>query len=283
MKKIIFSTAIVLSMILAGLNVKADSLAVIYSNFGTNMGFDTNTAHSYFVTGSSFPSTCPTSAPCITSESLAVQFTPSANYTFNKAQLAVFLESGTNTLDVYIETDSSGFPGSIISAFQVNGQMTSSPGIIGVGDSLPGVSLLQGPADPTLMQGTAYWLVAYAPSADTQAAWSWNSTKDSPTGVVTCQTLTLTGCTFSPSNLAVNSNPNPAATMDWAWVPGTLQVPSENINTSLNLFRPVFEIDGSPTSVTPPSAVPEPASSLLFCTGFLGLCLILRQRHFVVD
>lgn len=232
----------------------AHATSIIYSNFGPGMSFDT--VDSYYVTGSSFSSTCPPSpASCdvVLAESVGVQFTPSSTYTFDDVQVPVFLQAGTNSLDVYLETDSSGQPGSIVSEFQVDDEMTSSPTVLLVGEGQAGVTLVQGAADPTLDMGSAYWLVLSAGAADTEAAWSFNSVGDISTSTdlaVSCSVNLTTGAVSCYSS----------ATGPWLLAPG--------------IEQPAFEIDGT----VPSSTVPEPGTVALMALGLLAILFIGPQR-----
>lgn len=272
MVKTIKSIAVVACgiFLISGL-ARADS--IVFSNYGPGMTFDTNPNDAYFVTGSSFPATCPNSSPCVTSQVLAVQFTPSANYDFTSAQTPVFLEAGTNTFDAFIQQDLSGLPGSVISGFQVQGQMTGAPSVVSVGASQPGVTLLEGTANPALVSGTPYWLVLAAPTPDTKAAWA-ASLSDIATGVLAC---TSSGCALAstPSNFAYNASPN--STMPtWTWVPGSV---TSDGTTIASFARPAFQVNGTPA--TPPSTVPEPPTAALSVLGFAAILVAAFRRRIV--
>ena len=83
----------------------------------------------------------------------------------DKIELAVGLVAGTNSLDVWLMSDTAGEPGAIIEAFNFSGAM----GPFGFANPpLATNSVLR----PVLYPGTPYWLIASAPAADTWAAWN---------------------------------------------------------------------------------------------------------------
>lgn len=260
---------VIVGVILASGLAKATSMT-IYSNFGPGMSFDTNPADSYFVTGSSFPSTCPPSNPsCVTAEALGVQFTPSANYTFDEAQIAVFLASGTNSLGVYLEQDLNGMPGSIISEFEVSNQMTSSPAVLTVGQGQAGVTLVQGSFDPDLNAGTPYWLVLAAGAPDTEAAWSCSQMAGVTGAPVPC---TFAGDISTQDDFAVSCSFNPGT-----GVVSCFSSPTGPWLPAAGIGRPAFEIDGN--LVTPPSTVPEPGSLILMVLGLGAILVVMRGNR----
>ncbi len=267
MKRAIVLWVLVVAVIL-GLSAGWATADVLYGNFGPSLSFDMHPADSYFINQSAF-STSLTSCPgpdCVPPTVIAVQFQPLENATFDYAQLPLFLSSynltGPNEMDIYLESDSSGSPGSIISEFELTNLLTSTPTVFSVRSGFTGETLISGSANPTLDSGTLYWLVVDAPDSGTVAAWSWNPncTEDPTTGVFSgCDVSTETA--DSLSNLAFNEIPSP--TGPWTPAPG--------------IPRPAFEIDGTPTVTPPPPAVPEPGDGILLGTGLLALWL-LRGR-----
>jgi hypothetical protein len=83
----------------------------------------------------------------------------------DRIELATWLVTGTNTLDVWLMNDAAGEPGTTIEAFSFVDAMTSPGGILAADSAL----------HPILSPGTPYWLVASAPSSDTWAAWNLSS------------------------------------------------------------------------------------------------------------
>ncbi len=243
---------------------------VLYSNFGSGLSFDTNACHAYFINQSSFvqtPSPCTGLTVTAPPETIAVQFESSVNATFTQAQLPLFLTSfntDPNVLDVYLESDSSGAPGSIIAGFELTNVLTSSPGVVQVGSAFAGVTLISGSSgNPALTGGAPYWLVVNAPDAGTVAAWSWNP-----------------NCTFDPIAGAfvgcdVGAGVIAGTKSDLAY--NTIPSPLDPWNEITGIPRPAFEIDGTPQSSG--STVPEPGAALLLGTGLAALCLLSLRRR----
>jgi hypothetical protein len=103
--------------------------------------------------------------------------------------------------------DAGGSPGTIIEG-PIN--VTGLAAFVSGGSVITANSTLH----PYLLEGTPYWLVAYAANADTCAVWNWNSTGDTGTS----------------TNLVFNNIPSP--TGPWSPDPGDT--------------RGAFEIDGNP-------------------------------------
>ena len=79
-------------------------------------------------------------------------------------EVAAYLSSGTNSLDVWLMDDSAGEPGTVLEAFNFTNLVSN-----------PGSSILLGTSslNPILNPATPYWLVLSAPHEDdTYAAWS---------------------------------------------------------------------------------------------------------------
>ncbi len=156
---------------------------IIFSNFGPGMTFDTN--HGYTVAGSGAQGTAV----------IANRFTATSNLSFISAQLALGLSSGSpSILQVLLETDAGGLPGSIIETINVN-----------IGPFPPGgVVTAMSVLNPLLTSGANYWLVVYAPGSNTAAEWNF-SLGDVPT----------------LNNFA--SNQIPSATGPWTFAAGPVR------------------------------------------------------------
>ena len=156
---------------------------IIFSNFGPGMTFDTN--HGYTVAGSN----------ALGTSVVANRFTATSNLSFSSAQLALGLSSGSpSILQVLLETDSGGLPGSIIETINVNIGAFPPGGVVTATSAL----------NPLLTSGTNYWLVAYAPGPNTAAEWNF-SFGDVPT----------------LSNFASNQIPSP--TGPWTFASGPVR------------------------------------------------------------
>jgi hypothetical protein len=132
--------------------------AVVFSNFGPGTTFDTN--HGYTVAGSATN----------TANVVANSFTVASNVNFTSAQLALGLVSGPSMLQVLLVADAGGVPGSIIETINVN-----------IGPFPPGsVVTATSVLNPLLTSGTTYWLMAYAPGANTLAEWNFSLSDTSP-------------------------------------------------------------------------------------------------------
>ena len=132
---------------------------VIYSNFGPGMTFDTDATHSWTING--FLS------PGVGQQAIAQRFVPAATATFGGAQVALTLFSGTASVAVFLQADSSGLPGAVIEQMSVSG-LTGVPSVFTATSAL----------FPQLQAGTAYWLTVVAGAPGVLAGWNWNSIGD---------------------------------------------------------------------------------------------------------
>jgi hypothetical protein len=149
-------------LIVAGLvssAVPSAHAAVIFDNFGPGDTYNTGVGWTISSSGSS---------PGHWDQGDA--FTPlGSDYRLDTIELAMWLATGTNELDVWLMSDSSGKPGAVIESFYFNGVMQPAPGSVLLANSV---------LNPVLLAGTQYWLVASTPGPDTWAAWNKNSTGD---------------------------------------------------------------------------------------------------------
>ena len=135
------------------------SVAVIYSNFGPGMAFDADPFHGWTINGFL--------GPGIGQQAIAQQFTPSADYTFSAAEVALVLFSGPNSIRVLLQADASGLPGGVVEEIRVGG-LAPTPSVITATSEL----------SPLLRGGTPYWLTVAAGADGVLAGWNWNSIGD---------------------------------------------------------------------------------------------------------
>ena len=148
--KLLFTIAIAAVLGLATADAtRADQ--IVFSNFGPGMTF--NTVQSIGVTGSNISG----------GQILAQAFTPSGDFTFSSAQLAMGIIGGPNILQVVLMTSSGGLPGNIIESITLTSAVAplTSPGIVLANSAL----------HPPLNAGTQYWLVAFPSNPDTNMSW----------------------------------------------------------------------------------------------------------------
>jgi hypothetical protein len=123
--------------------------AIIHDNFGSEDSFHT--------TGFWRASTFRNVGTPLQGDDLASPFTPIGNdFYLDQIEIAVSLEDGPNILDVWIMSDNSGLPGSILEAFDFSGDVPDSPAII----SKNSVSR------PILSANTQYWIALSTASGD---------------------------------------------------------------------------------------------------------------------
>ena len=165
----LFLISLTLLLLSLGAGVaRADT--VVFSNFGPGMTFNTNIAWNI---GSSSP-------PFVR----ANRFTATSNLNFSSAQLPleVFRGSSPSILQVILETDAGGVPGSVMEILNVSLDPLLPASVV------TATSVL----NPLLTSGVNYWLVVFAPGTNTLGGWFF-SFSDFPTG----------------NNFAFNSIPSP--------------------------------------------------------------------------
>ena len=137
----------------------APAAAVVYSNFGPGMAFDANPFHGWTINGFL--------GPGIGQQAIAQQFTPSVDYTFSAAEVALVLSRGPNSIRVFLQADASGLPGGVIEEISVGG-LAPTPSVITATSQL----------SPLLRSGSPYWLTVVAGADGVLAGWQWNSIGD---------------------------------------------------------------------------------------------------------
>jgi hypothetical protein len=105
-------------------------------------------------------------------QAVAEQFTPSANYSFTSATLALFLVSGTNDFTVSID-DASGPGGTPGAALETFANVAATP------DQTTDLTL-NSVTHPELLSGDNYYLVAIAEGSDTYGGWTLVPTAGGP-------------------------------------------------------------------------------------------------------
>lgn len=171
---------------------------------------------------------------------LGVEFTPNANFTFSEVQLALGLAAGTNSIDVYLESDCGNLPCQTIEQLLLNNKLEVGASSIVTVDATTAAGL---------HSGTPYWLVLTAGASDTVAYWYENIGND-----FASSTDFLVG--FSGTNQG-------------PWTP-----------YDVGQLRPAFEIDGNPVSAPPnPAQTPEPSSLILVIFGSVIMISVLRRLY----
>ena len=136
---------------------------LVYTNLTGPLHHKYNNTVGYFVDGSNF-----------FNQVLAVGFTPTSTLTFADAYMpmGVYTNTGgqnnSGTLNIYLESDSGGAPGSII-----EGPLTACNGISNFNDGLGGnfVEFNCTSCTSTLQAGTQYWIVAQEATATVETTW----------------------------------------------------------------------------------------------------------------
>lgn len=169
--KLVITIAMAVGLGLAAAS-EARADAVVFSNFGPGMTFNISTA--WNVSGTNF----------FGGRVVAQSFTPSANFAFSSAQLAMGIIGGPNILQVVLMTSSGGFPGTVVETIS----LTNAVAPIGTG----GIVLASSALHPLLNAGTQYWIVAFAPEDDTFMGWNL-SLNDFSTSVLLNGSHSLTG------------------------------------------------------------------------------------------
>jgi hypothetical protein len=149
--------------------------SVVYSNFGPGMSFDSSGG--YVVSGG-FPGDTERQA-------VSQQFTPSANYTFDDAEVAVSNYTGPNTLTAYLQADSNGLPGAVIEAIPIVAPSVGTEAAVLTADST---------LFPVLQSGTPYWLTLVA-APNHAPDWNFNSIGDTSNSTIA---FTLDGSPSGP-------------------------------------------------------------------------------------
>ena len=138
--------------------------ATIFNNFDVGYTYNVNLGWS-LVVGEPYP----TAIEFIQGDA----FTPvGSDFTLNTIELVGWLDNGPNELDVWLMSDGGGLPGEVIEAFHFSDAMGPGGGLIN--PVLMGSSVL----NPTLKEGTQYWLIASLTGPDASGAWNMNSIGD---------------------------------------------------------------------------------------------------------
>jgi hypothetical protein len=143
-------------------------VAVIYSNFAPHLAFDTDPFHGWTINGFQ--------GPGIGEQAVSQQFTPSGDYVFTDAEVAVVSISGPASIRVFLQANANGLPGSVIEEMSVSGF-----------GSVPAVVVARSGHFPILRKGTPYWLTLAAGGSGVLAGWNWNSIGDVSTAFASTQ------------------------------------------------------------------------------------------------
>jgi hypothetical protein len=100
--------------------------------------------------------------------SLAESFTTSDSANLTQVLLPLTYLSGTNSANIYLESNSNGLPGTILESWSVSGMSNGAAGTL---EDLSSTGLL-------LDANTTYWAVVAPGASDTVAGWLVNNTGD---------------------------------------------------------------------------------------------------------
>jgi hypothetical protein len=154
MRRFSFVSA-VFSLLLVCL-VPAAKADTIYSNLVSGGSIDSNGG---FGIGAGIPGN---------GVALAAQFVPTSTFLFTGATLGMGSNVGTTTADVFLMTNVSGAPGTVLESFVVNGLSTTTNMFFTVNSIL----------DPELLGGTPYWLAVTAADPSSNVSWRRDSNTD---------------------------------------------------------------------------------------------------------
>ena len=144
-------------------SARAGTIAV-YSNLGAGQSF--NTAQGWEIDGG-----------IATDQVIANAFMTSITATLSGVQLALGSIVGLNGMDVYLESDSGGVPGLVVTQLIQQGSIAAFTSAGG-----GGLVTYTCAACPSLVAGTQYWVVAFESDPNTMIEWNWNSTDEVGTG-----------------------------------------------------------------------------------------------------
>lgn len=130
---------------------------VIYTNLGPGRTFDTT--QSWTINGYL--------GPGIGQQAISHEFSPGKSTRFGRAEVALSRYSGPGRVDVYLQEDASGLPGTVIEKIPLAG-LGSTPTLFKATSTLM----------PCLVQGQSYWLSVVAAAPGVIGGWQWSSTGD---------------------------------------------------------------------------------------------------------
>ncbi len=227
----VVSAAAVGAMLLGSAGVmRADT---VYSNFGPNQVYQ---GASWWTVGN---------VGSGNTEVNAFSFVPTETASVTGATLPLALVPPPGTaqtvtpLTVYIESNASGMPGSILATLTQTGSYSNYPVTSLVNFACSG-------SCATLDAGSTYWIVGQQTDPANSTGWFWSPT-DSGTWYYNYAD-SATG-PWNVANAVGIANPNATA---------------------------AFDVTGTPSTSTPP--VPEPGSLALLGTGMLGGLALIRRK-----